>query len=192
MRTLGVRPRPRRAVLGRRGRRDRRVHVPGAGKTGEPARQCARCNGNRTRRQGRVDPSATARDRRCAHRHQSHWRRRRAAVVLVRPRGARIPAAQLRNEGRVRRSAVAAEHGGDSRALSGRRAGRRRRGRARFVDHAVGGDARNSLAAFFSRRKRRDGSGVPRVHERDDRSAERRVDAAAMPDRQPARIRLFA
>jgi acetyl-CoA synthetase len=43
-----------------------------------------------------------------------------------------------------------------------------------------------------ARRERCDGSRISRVHERDNRSAERRIDATAMPDRQSARVRLLA
>ncbi len=65
-------------------------------------------------------------------------RDRGAAVVPVRPRGARVPAHRFRGQGRVRRSAVAAEASRRSAsAAPASRAVDRRRRRARGLDHAV-------------------------------------------------------
>ena len=110
-----------------------RVHVLGPRAAGEPPGECAGRAGRRARRQGRADPAAAPRDRRRAHRDLPLRRGRRAAVVPVRARGARIPAAELGDEGRVRRSAVAAERHRDPRAVPGSRARHRRRRRARDV-----------------------------------------------------------
>ena len=150
LRPLGARPHALRAVLGRRVRRDGRLHVLGPRAAGEPPRECAGRDGRCARRQGRADPSAAPGDRRRAHRDQPHRRGRGAAVVPVRARGARIPAARLGDEGRVRRSAVAAEHGGDPRALCRRRARHRRRRRARVVGHAMGGDCSQKQSPHFT------------------------------------------
>ena len=119
--------------------------------------------------------------------------RRRAAVVPVRSRGARVPAARLGGEGRVRRSAVAAEPRRDPRALPRHRARHRRRRRARVVDHAVRERCSTTRRRTSRRVATRGGrSRAPRLHERHHRPAEGRADAAAVPARQPAGVRPLA
>ena len=115
---LGERPRALRALLGGRVGRDRRVHVLGPAAAREPPVQRARGAGRARRRQGRADPSAAAGNGGRAHRRVSAGRHRRAAVVPVRPRRARVPARRFRGEGRVRRPAVAAQPRADPRPLS--------------------------------------------------------------------------
>ncbi len=109
LRPLGRGSRALRALLGRRSRRDRRVHVLGRAAAGQPPLQRARGARRRPRRQGRADPAAAPRDRHRPHRRLPARRGHGAAVVPVRARGARLPARRFRVEGRVRRSAVAPE-----------------------------------------------------------------------------------
>ena len=191
LRPLGGRPRALRAVLGRRVRR-----APRATRSGICSSDANRLSnalaalGVRARRQGRAHPAAAARDRRRAHRGLPARRDRGAAVVPVRSRGARVPARRIR-EAKV---AIVDPQSLPNLAADPRAAARhlahvdRRRRRAR--DRASRRSKRCSAAASpqftpVATRGRR--SRAPHLHQRHDRPAEGRADAAPLPDRQPAR-----
>ena len=119
-------------------------------------------------------------------------RGRGAAVVPVRPRGARIPAAATRR----RKVAIVDPQSLPNLAPIRDRLPRlahvdRRRRRARGVASTpwdallAAGVARTSTPVDDARRR----SGAPHLHERHDRAAEGRADAAAVPARQPAGLR---
>ena len=131
------------------------LHVLGPAAAGEPPVERARRARRRARRQGRADPAAAPGDRRRAHRGLPAGRGRGAAVVPVRPRGARVPAAEfarrrsrssIRSRCRTsRRSATAARASRTSIGVAGARESWR---------HAVG-DAARSRRRRTSRRSRR-------------------------------------
>ncbi len=108
LRALGARPDPVRALLGGRGRRHRRVHLLGPRDAGQPARERACAPGRWPGRQGRADPAAATGDAHRASGRLQARRDRRAALVPVRSRRARVPACEQRGKGRLRRPAIAA------------------------------------------------------------------------------------
>ena len=148
--------------------------------------------GVRPRRQDRAHPPAAAGDRRRASRRLSARRRRRPAVVPVRSRGAVLPVDRFRREDRFRRSAVARQSRAGARPMSRPRARRGCRRRDRSMGHALRIVAAAGIAPLCAGGDARGRSGASHLHERHDRTAEGRADAAAVPHRQPVRIRPLA
>ena len=189
---LGRRPHPLRAVLGGRRRRDRGVHLLGPGQPRQPARQRAAGGRHRARRPRRADPAAAAGDGRRAPCDLQARRGGSATVLPVRPGRARVPPRRQWRQGRVRRSAVAAEPRAAGHAPAATRAGGGRGRRTRIVRHALRDPRRGRGAAPRDRGHEADRSGAPDLHERHDGPAQGRADAAFVPDRQSAGFHLFA
>ena len=164
---------------GRTSRARRRVDVLGSAAPGEPALERA---GRARRQAGRPrgdHPAPAAGDRDRAYRVLSDGRGGDAAFDPVRPRRARVPPAEQRAPRRVRRRSSLAEPRGD-RAIGCPTQTRDRRGGAREAGViALGAAARAGLVAVHSRRDVGRGPGAPDLHERHDRPAERRAEAAA-------------
>ncbi len=144
---------------------------------GELQRQANRCaNALAALGVGRGDKrrdhaAAAARNRDRAHRLLSAGRRRSSVVVPVRPRGARIPAAEFGKPGCHRRSGIAAKPRADPRPLARTAPRDRRRRRTRVVAARLGPAAAKGRGRVLASGHARHRSGDPRLHQRNDRTA---------------------
>ena len=179
-------------VLGGRIGRAQCVDVLRFAAAGEPAVECARCNGGSARRSHRFNAAAATRDRHRTYRDQPDRRSRCTAVFPVRSRGTSISLAKFRDKNRVRRSAVTGKSCADPRLPSAPVARDRRSRRSRKLDHVMGIAAGASIAILRSGDDARIRSGLSRLYERHDRTAQRRADAAILRARQSAGLCLFA
>ena len=160
--------------------RTRGADVLGPAAAGESAVECADGARRRARRPGRADPAAAPRD---GVAHIACYQLGAVAMplsFLFGPEALEYRLQQPRGEGRVRRSAVAAQSRSRSATRCPASAARRRRRRR---DREPGIDSwesllENGVAAVHARRPRARRSRAADLHQRHDRPAEGRADAA--------------
>ena len=175
------RPHALRALLGGRVGRDGRVHVSGTSQQrGQSAVERARRAGRGARRQGRARCCRSGRETVVAH--LAVYQMGAVAVPLSFLFGPDALEYRLDNserEGRDRRPAIAAEPRADPREAARARARDRRRGRARASIDDWDALLERGVAAIRRRSTTRaDRPRADHLHERHDRAAEGRADAA--------------